>query len=217
MNVILIAGGPAGELPDFSFFPEALYIGIDSGTLVLLEKGIHPTAAVGDFDSVTAEDYEKILAIFPEMARSPSEKEQSDTELGLEVAMSHQPDQVILAGVTGGRLDHYMSALHIVYQYQQEYPATRFVLLNNQNRIRFLSPGTHAVKKDPHYRYVSFYPFAEEIKGLTLTGFKYPVTNEAIPFGTTRFVSNELLGSGSVAIQSGQCLMVESSDAQKLP
>ena len=213
MNLILIAGGPAGELPDFSFFPEAFYIGVDAGTLALLEKGIQPVAAVGDFDSVTAEDYEKILAVLPELARSPSEKEQSDTELGLEKAMAYQPDQVILAGVTGGRLDHYMSALHIMFNYQQKFPATDFVLLNNQNRIRFLRPGTHAVEKDERYRYVSFYPFAEEVAGLTLTGFKYPVAGEAVPFGTTRFVSNELLGQGSVTIQSGRCLMVESSDA----
>lgn len=213
MNVILIAGGPAGELPDFSFFPEALYIGVDAGTLLLLEKGIQPVTAVGDFDSVTVGDYEKILAILPELAPSPSEKDQSDTELGLEAAMAYEPDQVILAGVTGGRLDHYMSTLHIMYQYQQKFPATRFVLLNNQNRIRFLRTGTHVIEKDEHYRYISFYPFAEEVEGLTLTGFKYPVTSETIPFGTTRFVSNELLGQGSVSIQKGYCLLVESSDA----
>ncbi|MDQ0427814.1 thiamine pyrophosphokinase [Planomicrobium stackebrandtii] len=212
MNVILIAGGPAGELPDFSFFPEALYIGIDSGTLVLLEKEIQPAAAVGDFDSVSDEDYEKIRAALPELERYPSEKDQSDTELGLEKAMEYQPEQAILTGVTGGRLDHYMSALHTMFKYQQEFPATRFLLLNNQNRIRFLKPGTHLLVKDEQYRYVSFYPFAEEVGGLTLTGFKYPVTDEAVPFGTTRFISNELLGRGSVTIQSGHCLMVESSD-----
>lgn len=213
MNIILIAGGPAGELPDFSLFPEALYIGIDSGTLVLLDKGIQPAAAVGDFDSVTDEDYEKIRAALPELERSPSEKDQSDTELGLQSAVAYQPEQVILTGVTGGRLDHYMSALHTMFKYQQEFPATRFQLLNNQNRIRFLSPGAHQLVKDEQYRYISFYPFAEEVGGLTLTGFKYPVTDEAVPFGTTRFISNELLGRGSVTIQSGQCLMVESSDA----
>ncbi|EGA89492.1 thiamine pyrophosphokinase [Planococcus donghaensis MPA1U2] len=213
MNVILIAGGPADELPDFSLFPNASYIGVDSGTLALLERGIHPVAAVGDFDSVSADDYEKIRFAFPDLARSPSEKDQSDTELGLEKAMTYHPEQVILAGVTGGRLDHYMSVLHIVYHYQQKFPETRFSLVNNQNQIRFLSPGTHELEKDTRYRYVSFYPFAEEVQGLTLSGFKYPVTSEYLPFGTTRFVSNELLGRGTVKIDSGYCLLVESSDA----
>ncbi|MCH4824982.1 MAG: thiamine diphosphokinase [Planococcus sp. (in: firmicutes)] len=213
MNVILIAGGPAVELPDFSLFPNALYIGVDSGTLALLEKGIQPDAAVGDFDSVTTEDYDKIRSAFPDLARSPSEKDQSDTELGLERAMTYHPEQVILAGVTGGRLDHYMSVLHIMYHYQQKFPKTRFLIINNQNQIRFLSPGIHELEKDTRYRYVSFYPFAEEVQGLTLSGFKYPVTNENLPFGTTRFVSNELVGRGSVEINCGYCLMVESSDA----
>lgn len=213
MNVILIAGGPADELPDFSFFPEATYIGIDSGTLVLLEKGIQFVAAVGDFDSVSDEKYEEIRDALPELERYPSEKDQSDTELGLEKAMTYNPKQVILTGVTGGRLDHYMSALHTMYKFQQDFPATHFLLVNNQNRIRFLKPGTHQLVKDERYRYVSFYPFAEEVSGLTLTGFKYPVSHETVPFGTTRFISNELTGQGSVTIQGGQCLMVESSDA----
>ncbi|ANU27939.1 thiamine diphosphokinase [Planococcus versutus] len=215
MNIMLIAGGPADELPDFSFFPDGLFIGVDSGTLALLERSIRPVAAVGDFDSVTAEEYEQIRSVFPDLARSPSVKDQSDTELGLEMAMSYEPKQVILAGVTGGRLDHYMSVLHIMYKYQQEYPATRFTLLNNQNQIRFLNSGTHEVTKHPRYHYVSFYPFAEKVEGLTLTGFMYPVINEDLPFGTTRFVSNELLNRGSVTIGSGHCLMVESSDVEK--
>ncbi len=212
MNIMLIAGGPAEELPDFSFFPKGLFIGVDSGTLTLLEQGIRPVAAVGDFDSVTAEDYEYIRSVFPDLSRSPAEKDQSDTELGLEVAMTYKPEVVILAGVTGGRLDHYMSALHIMYKYQQTYPQTCFRLINNQNQLRFLSSGTHEVTKHPHYRYVSFYPFAEELEGFSLTGFKYPVTNEHLPFGTTRFVSNELINQGRVIIKNGQCLMIESSD-----
>lgn len=213
MNVVLIAGGPADELPDFSLFPSAIYIGVDSGTLALLERDIQPDAAVGDFDSVSADDYKKIRLAFPDLARSPSEKDQSDTELGLEKAMTYEPEQVILAGVTGGRLDHYMSVLHIMYHYQQRFPKTRFLLINNQNQIRFLSPGTHELEKDERYRFVSFYPFSEQVQGFTLTGFKYPVTDEYLPFGTTRFVSNELVGHGSVKINSGYCLMVESSDA----
>ncbi|MDJ0330785.1 thiamine diphosphokinase [Planococcus sp. S3-L1] len=213
MNIVLIAGGPADELPDFSLFPEALYIGVDSGTLTLLAKKIQPISAVGDFDSVSVKEYEQIRIALPELSRSPSEKDQSDTELGLEAAMGYHPNLVIISGVTGGRLDHYMSVLHVLFKYQQQFPKTRFVLLNNQNRLRFLSPGTHRLEKDQRFRYVSFYPFAEEVKGLTLTGFKYPVTDEDISFGTTRFVSNELFNVGSVTINSGYCLMIESSDA----
>lgn len=212
MKVILIAGGPANELPDFSIWPEALYIGVDAGMVVLLDKGIEPTAAVGDFDSVTTDQFERIKHFFPDMDPVSSDKDETDTEMALDKAMSYQPDTVIITGVTGGRLDHYMSALHAIYDYHLKYPKTRFFLINKQNRIRFLEAGSHEIFRDNRYNYISFYPFAEEIIGFNLTGFKYDVSNETIPFGSTRFISNQLKRLGVVSFIKGNCIMIESVD-----
>lgn len=212
MRVFILAGGPADELPDFSVYSADVYIGVDAGTVTLLDKGICPTAAVGDFDSVSKEQLKQIMRIFPDLETAPSEKDETDTEMALEKAMSYHPQTVIITGVTGGRLDHYMSALHAIYDFHRTYPETRFFLVNKQNRIRFLEAGTHEVERDRLYRYVSFYPFAQEIKGFSLTGFKYGVEDETIPFGSTRFISNELEGAGLVSFSEGNCIMIESAD-----
>lgn len=212
MIVILTAGGPEVELPDFSTLPKGVFIGVDGGTVTLMNRGIEPAAAVGDFDSVTAEELAAINSQFPGLERVPAEKEETDTELALQKAMAFKPDQVIITGVTGGRLDHYMGALHIIHRYHEEFPHIQFMLIDRKNRIRFLNPGRHEVHRDERYRYISFYPFAEEITGLSLEGFKYPVRNETIPFGSTRFISNELLNSGIVSFPKGHCIMIESSD-----
>jgi thiamine pyrophosphokinase len=212
VKVVLVAGGPAEELPDLSLWPEAAFVGVDAGTVRLLDNGILPSAAVGDFDSVSAKEYEKIERLFPDLVRAASEKDETDTELALEKAMSYQPETIILTGVTGGRLDHYMSALHAVFFYQRNYPETRFFLINRKNRIRFLHPGSHSVLHDENYRFISFYPFAEEVKGLSLSGFKFEVANESIPFGSTRFISNELKDEGTVSFTEGSCIMIESAD-----
>ncbi|MGK7378447.1 thiamine diphosphokinase [Planococcus sp. 1R117A] len=213
MIVVVAAGGPVAEIPDFSLWPSALFIGVDAGTVVLLDRGIQPVAAVGDFDSVSTEEMEKIGELFPELNRAAAEKDETDTELALEKAMGFSPERVIITGVTGGRLDHYMSALHAIYKYQRKFPAIEFVLVNRQNRIRFLSPGTHLVKPDEKYHYISFYPFAEEVHGFTLKDFKYEVSSETIPFGSTRFISNELKTEGTVSLTKGSCIMIESSDS----
>lgn len=212
MIVIVTAGGPEAELPDFLSLPEGLFIGVDGGAVTLSKRGIQPVAVVGDFDSVTPEEFAAIQALFPELERVPSEKEETDTELALQKAMTFKPVQVIITGVTGGRLDHYMGALHIIHRYQEEYPQIEFMVIDRQNRIRFLNPGRHEIQRDERFRYISFYPFAEEISGLTLEGFKYPVHNDTVPFGSTRFISNELVGSGWVSFQKGHCIMIESSD-----
>lgn len=212
MIVMLTAGGPAEELPDLSFYRQAVHIGVDAGVMTLLAHGIKPAEAVGDFDSVSDEEYEQIRAKFPSLERSPADKDESDTELALEKAMHYRPETVIITGVTGGRLDHYMAALHIVFAYQRRYPEVEFVVLNKQNRIRFMEPGEYRMEADPSYAYVSFYPFAEPVSGFTIEGFKYPVTDELIPFGSTRFISNELSGSGSVKFAGGHLIVIESSD-----
>lgn len=212
MKVVLTAGGPASELPDFSLLPDALFIGVDAGTVTLLEKGIKPAAAVGDFDSVSKQQLENIKELFPNLELAAAEKDQTDTELALEKAISYNPETIIITGVTGGRLDHYMSALHAIYAFHQKYPETSFFLINKQNRIRFLNAGSHEIKRDSRYRFISFYPFAQEISGFTLTGFKYEVSNETIPFGSTRFISNELEQAGTVSFTEGNCIMIESSD-----
>ncbi|PSL42199.1 thiamine diphosphokinase [Planomicrobium soli] len=212
MKVVLVAGGPAAELPDLALWPDAAFIGVDAGTVRLLEMGVTPLSAVGDFDSVTAGELKQIEKLVPDLVRAASEKDETDTELGLEKAMGYQPEMVIITGVTGGRLDHYMSALHAVYSYQQKFPAVQFFLVNHQNRIRFLTPGCHRVVQDTNYRFISFYPFSEQVKGLTLRNFKYEVEDESIPFGSTRFISNELEDEGTVCFTAGSCVIIESAD-----
>ncbi len=212
MIIVITAGGPADELPDLSSYEGASYIGVDAGVMTLLGMGIEPVEAVGDFDSVTDSEYEKIRSAFPSLERSPAEKDESDTELALNKAMQYNPDTVIVTGVTGGRLDHYMAALHIVFDYQRSYPNIDFMIVNKQNRIRFMEPGTFHLKADQAFKYISFYPFAQEVSGFTIEGVKYPVKEERIPFGSTRFISNELLEEAKLEFTGGHLIVIESSD-----
>lgn len=212
MITVITAGGPAAELPDFSRWPEARFIGVDAGCISLLDRGITPFAAVGDFDSVTEAEYARLRGLFPDLEKVPAEKDETDTELALAKAVSLGAAEIVVTGVTGGRLDHFMSALQAVFAYQERYPDLFLHIVNRQNRLRFLKPGAHEVSADPAFPYVSFYPFASEVTGFSLHRFKYTVSGETIPFGSTRFISNELEETGIVEFASGSCLMIESRD-----
>ena len=53
----------------------------------------------------------------------------------------------------------------------------------------------------------------EPIQGVTLRQVKYETTNEEISLGTSRFTSNEIIGtSGSISFSQGICLMIRSID-----
>src|SRR5699024_686244 len=53
----IMASGPVDHLPDLGMYQQEVdtWIAADRGALTLIEKGVSVTYALGDFDSVTAE------------------------------------------------------------------------------------------------------------------------------------------------------------------
>ncbi|AOV08305.1 thiamine diphosphokinase [Sporosarcina ureilytica] len=213
---VVCAGGPKEEVVNLTKFPveETVFIGADRGALHLLMEGIVPQEAVGDFDSVSKEEYAKIQSAVKIMDEFLTEKNETDTELAVERALSYQPEQVVLTGVTGGRLDHMAAALQLLYRLQMDHPQISFKICNRQNELTILQPAEHQIIYNESLPYVSFFAFEGTVRGLTLSGFKYETIDETLELGMTRFTSNELATSVStISFLEGICLMVRSSDA----
>lgn len=217
MRVVVCSGGPSKEVVDFKQLPfhteEVVFIGADRGALHLIEKGILPNEAIGDFDSLTQEEQGFMKKKIQKVTELQVEKDETDTHIAILLALEYKPDVIIVTGVTGGRLDHYEAALHDICRFQLENPTITFVIQNNQNIIQFLSSGTHMINFDNHYKYVSFFSFGEHVENLNLQGFLYDVEDEYINVGNAKFTSNELKDrSGTISFTAGICLMIRSSD-----
>ncbi|MBB4823976.1 thiamine pyrophosphokinase [Sporosarcina luteola] len=216
-RVVVCSGGPEEELYDLNRLPkeETVFIGADRGTLYLLNAGILPVEAIGDFDSVTNVEYERISHFVPFVTKVDTEKDETDTELAIQRALSLDPEHILITGVTGGRLDHFESALHLLYRMQQMYPEKRFTIGSKSNELAILFPGVHRIQREDQLEYVSFFSFGGgKVEGLTLTGFKYEVANASLETGMTRFTSNEAISEVcTISFRKGICLMVRSSDS----
>ncbi|MEK5231076.1 thiamine diphosphokinase [Lysinibacillus sp. FSL K6-0232] len=215
-TVVVCAGGPKQELCSLSFFQQqqdVVFIGADRGALYLVEQGIIPHAIVGDFDSLTAEEYQAVMAQAKDQQRFQQEKNETDTDLALLKALTYAPQEIVLTGVTGGRLDHYEAAVRSMYRLQKEYPSVALKIVNHTNMLQFLLPGTHIIDADNRYRYLSFFAYEKSVQEVTLRQVKYETTKEEISLGTSRFTSNEIIGaSGSISFSQGICLMIRSID-----
>ena len=213
---VVCAGGPVSEVVDLTQYPvgETVFIGADRGALYLLEMGIVPQEAVGDFDSVSEEEYKRIKTSVEQVGQYHSEKDETDIELAVDRALSYNPKQIILTGVTGGRLDHMESTLHLLYRLQIANPAINMSIQNPLNQLSMLLPTEHVIKPNQDYSYVSLFSFNGPVTGLTLKGFKYETMNEVLETGMTKFTSNEPLASVcTISFHEGICLMVRSSDS----
>ncbi|WP_318615472.1 thiamine diphosphokinase [Sporosarcina sp. YIM B06819] len=213
---VICAGGPNPEIVDMTEFlqDDTVFIGADRGALHLLQQGITPHEAVGDFDSVTSEEYDQIAAAVHKVGRFRSEKNETDTELAVDRALTYNPERVILTGVTGGRLDHMESALHLLYRLQMQHREIAFSIRNKTNELSILFPGVHECAREDRFAYISFFPFGGDVLGLTLSGFKYETVDARLETGMTKFTSNEPAAEVcTISFHQGICLMVRSSDS----
>ncbi|MEC1678744.1 thiamine diphosphokinase [Bacillus mojavensis] len=212
-KINIVAGGPKDLIPDLTDYManDTIWVGVDKGTVTLLNAGIIPDEAFGDFDSITEHERRQIEKAAPALHVYQAEKDQTDLDLALDWALDKQPDMIQIFGITGGRADHFLGNIQLLYRGVKT--TSKIKLIDKQNDIQMFSPGEYSLLIDQNKRYISFIPFTEEVDELTLIGFKYPLNKCHITLGSTLCISNELIHSrGTFSFAKGILIMVRSTD-----
>lgn len=213
-TVGIVGNGPIALQPDYQIFQQEIdiWIGADRGALTLAENDIPIDYAVGDFDSIDEKEQAIIKCKAANYRKYPVEKDETDLEIALAAAYQLDPATIYLFGVTGGRLDHELVNLQLLYPIVKK--GIRGVIMDKFNHIEMTMPGTHVIYDDEMYANISFIAFTQQVKGLTLTGFYYPLQKEDISWGSTLCISNKLLlNNGTFSYKEGILLVVKSRDA----
>ena len=214
-TAVIIRGGSLD--PDFALAflreekPELL-IGADRGICFLKEKGIHPTHIVGDFDSASGEalEYFKQFPEIPIRTFNPV-KDFTDTAIAMELAMEEGADRIYILGGTGTRLDHVVANIKLLSHALER--KKECILMDAHNRIRLIDQPLTIEKKKQYGKYVSLFAFGGQVKGLTLRGFFYPLTEYDMEAENPLGVSNEITAeNGEISFSSGKLLVMESKD-----
>ncbi|MDL4840018.1 thiamine diphosphokinase [Aquibacillus rhizosphaerae] len=212
-TIAIVAGGPAKQIPNFGCFKDKIdkWIGADRGALTIIKEGITPTLAIGDFDSLNEKELKIVKNHAEEIEIFPIEKNETDLELAIFKAIEQQPTDLYLFGVTGGRLDHGMASIQLLYRLKEKEINGIIVDENNLMELRF--PGTYNVYQDSYYPNISFLPFSNQVIGISLHGFYYKLVNKNIFWGSTLCISNKLLlEKGTFSFREGILLVIKSRD-----
>ena len=187
-------------------------IAADAGLEVLRPLHISPNAVVGDLDTVdkmVLEEYQNQPDIEFEIHKP--EKDETDTELALLTAARQGCEAVDILGALGGRMDHAIGNIQLMYQFFCQ--GMEVNIYDARNRLYLL--GGHKVfhREEVYGKYISFLPMTETVEGLTLRGFKYPLQRRTIGLGTSLCISNELKREeGILELERGVLLCVEAHD-----
>ncbi len=213
----LLVGGPTELWPN-SLTKKQIkgdWIGVDRGNLYLIRMGIDPVVAIGDFDSLKPEEMSLVEEHVKDIRRSIPEKDDTDTQLGLKVALDeYQADRLDIYGATGGRIDHFLSNLWLVLEPRFQKYAEKIRLIDRQNTITFYLPGKYTVRKESDKKYLAFVALTS-VKNLSLFDEKYPLDKYQVKLPMS-LASNEFIGnSGTFSFDSGIMAVIQSKDLKK--
>ena len=186
-----------------------LIIAADAGYLTAQRMGIKPDVVLGDFDTLG----EANIPDGVECLRVPAEKNDTDTQLAVEVAIERGVWEIVILGGLSGRLDHTLSTLAILENlWERKAGRIYATLTDGKNRVRFIR-SSGAILPRSQYRYFSLIAADETVKGITLDGCKYPLKNGRISRRHQWAVSNEITGNCAlIEIKRGGVWVVESMD-----
>ena len=206
-KIALFAGGMIDSFQmDFD-----LFIGVDRGSLLLIEQGICPDLAVGDFDSVSEKELALICSQSKEVLQAQPEKDDTDLELAIKAALARYPQaQLTILGAFGGRLDHTLANIFLPSNPEITPYMQQIRLCNAQNELRYCLQGRHEIKPVAGMNYLAFMPVSNS--RLTIEGAKYPL-NESNYFFKKVYASNEFIDEPVfLECQSGYVIIIYSKD-----
>ncbi len=200
--------------PDFlkEIREDDLVIGADRGALFLIQHGVQPHLAIGDFDSLNDQktELEQIRQHAGELViYDPVDKDLTDTEAAFEAAMERHVNEIIIFGALGTRFDHSIANVQLLIRALHH--QVHCAIQDMHNYISLTS--TTSIIQNQGYPYVSLLPITSEVTGIHLTGFQYPLENATLRMGHSLGISNHLAAEqGTVSIEGGLLLIVQSRD-----
>lgn len=209
-RILLFAGGRLGDWAIRHIRADDWLVGVDRGALFLVRHGFSPRLAIGDFDSVTAEEMAEIERRSLHVSScDPVMKDLTDTEMALIWALQQQPAEIVLLGVLGSRFDHTLANVHLLRKALRENVPCRIV--DERNEIRLVD--SHCTIERDHFTHVSLLPLTADVTGITLRGFLYPLENATLCIGDTLGISNVLTEqTGTIDVATGLLLVMKSKD-----
>src|SRR5699024_11593952 len=110
-------------------------------------------------------------------------------ELALNKAYEVGAKKIYLFGITGGRLDHALINVQLLYEMINK--NIRGIIIDWSNKIELKKPGTYSLFKNRLYHYISFIPFTKEVKHISLSGFIYLISNYYVTYLSIDFFSSK--------------------------
>lgn len=153
----------------------------DGGANICYKLNLTPKEIYGDLDSIENEVKEFYIEKNIKFIKFQIEKDYTDSELVLN-KIQNEYDIIYCIGGLGGYIDHELTNINLLNKYPN------LIFITQKEKI-FKIDNYHEFTNMSNIK-ISFIIFSDEIKGMTLQGFKYNIENLDLKKGEARCISN---------------------------
>jgi thiamine pyrophosphokinase len=212
--IVIVRGGPA---PDprvrGHVAPDSFVIAVDSGYEHAVALGLVVDVVVGDLDSISPSALLQLQALGIPIVRYPTDKDATDLELALELALTlsaevaSRPVTVLGGAGWDDRFDHVAGQIGLLAS-----PRWKLLTLTaylGTASVRPVHGGSDVALSGVVGSVVSIVPVGGPAHGVGTDGLRYPLHGETLDVFATRGVSNEFAASSArVSLTHGVVLVI---------
>ena len=208
-TVLIVAGGttPSPQVQR-ALPPAAMCIAADSGIDHVHTLGLRPDVVIGDLDSASEGALDWARGQGAEVRTHPADKDQTDLELALDLAMDADPDRIVVAGIGGGRLDHFLANIAVLANDRYRGPDVDGLV--GTALVSVVTGTRHLAGRVGEL--ISLLPTHGDATGVSTKGLRYRLDGETLRAGASRGVSNLFVATDAVVALNGGVLLAIQPD-----
>lgn len=204
----------AGDLTmgEITVGEEDFCIAVDGGLSYCPILGVEPDLILGDFDSISDQEKEAVLALkeqIPErIVELPTEKDDTDMLAALKYGLELGYRDFRIYAATGGRFDHTLANIQCLL-YLKNHDATGY-LVDGGGMILVLQNESVSFRKEME-GYLSLFSLGKEAKGVSIEGMKYELADAVLTNDFPIGISNEFVGKeAKISVTDGELVCMVS-------
>ncbi len=182
--------------------PGDTLIAVDGGYRLMKKLGLVPHILIGDLDSISKRNLQKIRSLPTEIIRFQAQKDESDLELALILALNRGFTEIIIIGGMGGRSDHALVNLSLLLRSSDQV----HIRLDDGREEINLVRSEFIIQGDPG-DIVSLIPFGQKVEGARTTGLDYALNGETLFPDQSRGLSNIMKSKKATVTLKEGCLL----------
>jgi thiamine pyrophosphokinase len=179
----------------------------DAGARHAIAMGLVPDVVVGDLDSLEAEQRAYLASAGVRFDIYPADKDKTDLELALRLAVAEGATEIIMLATQGDRLDQSLANLMLLTC--TDWASVSVRVVEGDQTAWVLRGGERNTITGSVGDTLSLVPLTPQVTGVHLRGVAWPLSDATLCLGSTLTISNSLITpEASIEIGSGIVLVV---------